>query len=199
MTATVVHRLVNPLLLLLGLLLAGCDSGPAKPAFQLTDLSGADFGRNFQLTDHNGKSRTLDDFKGKVVVVFFGYIFCPVVCPTTMGELAVVMKELGQDAERVQVLFISVDPERDTPELLSKYVPTFHPSFLGLYGDADATLRTAKEFKIFYQKQPMAGGSYTVDHSAGTYLYDPAGRLRLFSAYGQGAQKLLHDIRLLLQ
>ncbi len=199
MTATVVHRLVNPLLLLLGLLLAGCDSGPAKPAFQLTDLSGADFGRNFQLTDHNGKSRTLDDFKGKVVVVFFGYIFCPDVCPTTMGELAVVMKELGQDAERVQVLFISVDPERDTPELLSKYVPTFHPSFLGLYGDADATLRTAKEFKIFYQKQPMAGGSYTVDHSAGTYLYDPAGRLRLFSAYGQGAQKLLHDIRLLLQ
>ena len=199
MTATVVHRLVNPLLLLLGLLLAGCDSGPAKPAFQLTDLSGADFGRNFQLTDHNGKSRTLDDFKGKVVVVFFGYIFCPDVCPTTMGELAVVMKELGQDAERVQVLFISVDPERDTPEVLSKYVPTFHPSFLGLYGDADATLRTAKEFKIFYQKQPMAGGSYTVDHSAGTYLYDPAGRLRLFSAYGQGAQKLLHDIRLLLQ
>ena len=199
MTATVVHRLVNPLLLLLGLLLAGCDSGPAKPGFQLTDLSGADFGRNFQLTDHNGKSRTLDDFKGKVVVVFFGYIFCPDVCPTTMGELAVVMKELGQDAERVQVLFISVDPERDTPELLSKYVPTFHPSFLGLYGDADATLRTAKEFKIFYQKQPMAGGSYTVDHSAGTYLYDPAGRLRLFSAYGQGAQKLLHDIRLLLQ
>ena len=199
MTATVVHRLVNPLLLLLGLLLAGCDSGPAKPAFQLTDLSGADFGRNFQLTDHNGKSRTLDDFKGKVVVVFFGYIFCPDVCPTTMGELAVVMKELGQDAERVQVLFISVDPERDTPELLSKYWPTFHPSFLGLYGDADATMRTAKEFKIFYQKQPMAGGSYTVDHSAGTYLYDPAGRLRLFSAYGQGAQKLLHDIRLLLQ
>ncbi len=199
MTATVVHRLVNPLLLLLGLLLAGCDSGPAKPAFQLTDLSGADFGRNFQLTDHNGKSRTLDDFKGKVVVVFFGYIFCPDVCPTTMGELAVVMKELGQDAERVQVLFISVDPERDTPELLSKYVPTFHPSFLGLYGDADATMRTAKEFKIFYQKQPMAGGGYTVDHSAGTYLYDPAGRLRLFSAYGQGAQKLLHDIRLLLQ
>ena len=199
MTATVVHRLVNPLLVLLGLLLAGCDSGPAKPAFQLTDLSGADFGRNFQLTDHNGKSRTLDDFKGKVVVVFFGYIFCPDVCPTTMGELAVVMKELGQDAERVQVLFISVDPERDTPALLSKYVPTFHPSFLGLYGDADATMRTAKEFKIFYQKQPMAGGSYTVDHSAGTYLYDPAGRLRLFSAYGQGAQKLLHDIRLLLQ
>ena len=199
MTATVVHRLAHPLLLLLGLLLAGCDSGTSKPAFQLTDLSGADFGRNFQLTDHNGQSRTLDDFKGKVVVVFFGYIFCPDFCPTTMGELAVVMKELGQDAERVQVLFITVDPERDTPELLSKYVPTFHPSFLGLYGDADATMRTAKEFKIVYQKQPMAGGGYTVDHSAGSYLYDPAGRLRLFSAYGQGAQKLLHDIRLLLQ
>ncbi len=199
MKGAAAHRLANSLLLLLGLLLAGCDGGASKPAFQLTDLSGADFGRNFQLTDHNGKPRTLDDFKGKVVVVFFGYIFCPDVCPTTMGELAMIMKELGQDAERVQVLFISVDPERDTPELLSKYVPTFHPSFLGLYGDADATMRTAKEFKIFYQKQPMAGGSYTVDHSAGTYLYDPSGRLRLFSAYGQGAQKLLHDIRILLQ
>lgn len=185
--------------LLLAVLLAGCNSQVSQPAFELTDISGAGFGRGFQLTDHNGKPRTMEDFKGKVVVIFFGYIFCPDVCPTTMGELGMVMKELGKDAERVQVLFVSVDPERDTPELLSKYVPTFDPSFLGLYGDADATMRTAKEFKIFYQKQAMAGGGYTVDHSAGTYLYDPAGRLRLFAAYGQGAPKLLHDIRLLLQ
>lgn len=185
--------------LLILLLLGGCDGISDRPAFQLTDLTGAEFGRNFQLTDHNGKARTLEDFKGKVVVVFFGYVFCPDVCPTTMGELALVMKELGQAAERVQVLFITVDPERDTPEILSQYVPSFHPAFLGLYGDADATRRTAKEFKIFYQKQVTAGGGYTVDHSAGTYIYDASGRLRLFSAYGQGAQKLLHDIRILLQ
>lgn len=187
------------LALLLLTLLGGCDATPERPDFQLTDITGAEFGRGFQLTDHNGKPRTLDDFKGKVVAVFFGYIYCPDVCPTTMGELALVMKELGKDAERVQVLFITVDPERDTPELLSKYVPALDPSFIGLYGDADATMRTAKEYKVFYQKQPSAGGGYTVDHSAGTYLYDTTGRLRLFSAYGQGAPKLLHDIRLLLQ
>ena len=187
------------LLLLSAFLLCGCGSGAPKQAFELTDISGAEFGRNFSLTDHNGKTRSLDDFKDKVVVVFFGYIFCPDVCPTTMGELALVMKELGPDAARVQVLFITVDPERDTPELLAKYVPGFHPSFLGLYGDAEAIKRTAKDFKVFYQKQPMTGGGYTMDHSAGTYIYDTSGRLRLFAAYGQGAQKLLHDIRLLMQ
>jgi len=192
-------RFAFALVLLLGLLLDGCGDSAPKPAFQLTDISGAEFGRNFKLTDHNGQPRTLDDFKGKVVAVFFGYVSCPDVCPTTMGELALVMKELGADAARVQALFITVDPERDTPELLSKYVPGFHPSFLGLYGDAEATRRTAKDFKIFFQKQPMSGGGYTMDHSAGTYIYDTSGRLRLFSAYGQGAPKLLHDIRLLLQ
>jgi protein SCO1/2 len=193
------RRYAFALLMAVALLLGGCDSAAPKQAFQLTDISGAEFGRNFKLTDHNGKTRTLDDFKDKVVAVFFGYIFCPDVCPTTMGDLALVMKELGADAARVQVLFITVDPERDTPELLAKYVPGFHPSFLGLYGDAEATQRTAKDFKIFYQKQPMSGGGYTMDHSAGTYIYDTSGRLRLFAAYGQGAQKLLHDIRVLLQ
>ena len=199
MTRRIIRRLVAALLLPVVFLLGGCDGNGGKPAFQLTDLTGADFGRSFQMTDHLGKPRTLEDFKGKVVVLFFGYIFCPDVCPTTMGELALVMKELGKDAERVQVLFITVDPERDTPDLLSKYVPNFHPSFLGLYGDAAATTRTTKEFKVFFQKQAMTGGGYTVDHSAGTYLYDSAGRLRLFSSYGQGPQKLLHDIRILLQ
>jgi protein SCO1 len=184
---------------LMFLLLAACGGPAGREAFQLTDITGAEFGRGFQLTDHTGKPRTLEDFKGKVVVIFFGYTFCPDVCPTTMGELSLVMKELGKDASRVQVLFVTVDPERDTPELLSKYVPAFDPSFLGLYGDAEATARTAKEYKIFYQKQPMKDGGYTVDHSAGTYIYDTAGRLRLFAAYGQGGEKTLHDIRVLLK
>ena len=180
-------------------LLAGCDSSPKASAFQLTDITGAQFARDFQLIDHNGKPRTIADFKGKVVAIFFGYTRCPDACPTTMGELALVMKELGTDAGRLQVLFITVDPERDTPEVLSRYVPAFHPSFLGLYGDAEATARTAKEFRIVYQKQPLKDGGYSVDHSAGSYLYDTSGRVRLFAQYGQGAQPLLHDIRLLLQ
>ena len=191
-------RVATVALLLLAALIAGCDSSP-KPSFQLTDLTGAEFGRDFQLTDHNGKPRTLADFKGEVVAIFFGYTHCPDVCPITLGELAIVANELGKDAGRMQVLFITADPERDTPAVLSKYVPAFHPDFLGLYGDADATARTAKEFKVFYQKQPLPGGGYSVDHSAGTYIYDTAGRLRLFAGYGQGAPKMLHDIRLLLQ
>ena len=133
------------------------------------------------------------------MAVFFGYTHCPDVCPVTLAELAMVANELGKDAARLQVLFITVDPERDTPAVLAKYVPAFNPAFLGLYGDAEATLRTASEFKVFFQKQPASGGSYTVDHSAGTYIFDTAGRVRLFASYGQGAPKMLHDIRLLLQ
>lgn len=193
------RRLAIALLLWFAASVAGCDSSTRAPAFQLTDITGAEFAREFQLTDHNGKPRALADFKGKVVVVFFGYTYCPDVCPTTMGELALVMKELGKDADRLQVLFITLDPERDTPAILSKYVPAFHPSFLGLYGDAAATARTAKEFKVIYEKQPLPGGGYSVDHSAGSYIYDAAGRVRLFAQYGKGAQPLVHDIRLLLQ
>jgi len=193
------RRVAIALLLWLVASVTGCDWPAKTPAFKLSDITGAEFGRDFQLTDHAGKLRTLADFKGKVVVVFFGYTYCPDACPTTMGELALVMKELGKDADRLQVLFITVDPERDTPAVLSQYVPAFHPGFLGLYGDADAIARTAKEFKVFFQKQPTPGGGYTVDHSAGSYLYDAAGRLRLFAQYGAGAQTLLHDIRLLLQ
>ena len=184
---------------LFAVVLAGCDSAPKSPSFQLTDVTGAPFARDFQLTDHHGKARSLADFKGKVVVVFFGFTHCPDACPTTMGELARVMNELGPQAERLQVLFVTVDPERDTPQKLAQYVPAFHPSFLGLYGDADATARTAKEFKVIYQKQNLPAGSYSVDHSAGSFIFDPAGRLRLFAQYGQSAQALLHDIRLLLQ
>lgn len=180
------------------LLLAGCKPASQAPVFELTDVTGAEFARDFQLTDHNGKPRSLGDFKGKVVVVFFGFTHCPDVCPTTMAELATVMKELDKDAERLQVLFITIDPARDTPALLSQYVPGFHPGFLGLYGDADATARTAKEFKVVYQKQSSPGGDYTMDHSAGSYIYDAAGRLRLFAQPGRGAPALLHDIRILL-
>ncbi len=186
-------------LLLLAAFCAGCGPAQKGPAFELADITGADFGRDVRLTDHTGKARTLADFKGKVVVVFFGYTHCPDVCPVTLGELAIVARELGKDAANMQVLFITVDPERDTPAVLSKYVPAFNADFLGLYGDAEATARTAKDFKVFFQKQVPAGGGYSVDHSAGTYVYDKAGRLRLFASYGQGAPKLLHDIRLLLQ
>lgn len=191
--------IASGLLLFAAFLLAGCDQFRPAPKFKLTDVTGAGFGKELALTDHNGKPRTLADFRGKVVVIFFGFTHCPDVCPTTLAELAMVAKELGKDADRMQVLFVTVDPERDTPEVLRQYVPSFNPSFLGLYGDAEATARTAREFKIFYQKQPLKTGGYSVDHSAGTYIFDPQGRLRLFAQYGQGAADLLHDIRILLQ
>jgi protein SCO1/2 len=178
--------------------LAAC--APDGPKFQSSDVTGATFGRDFQLMDATGKPRTLADYRGKAVVIFFGYTQCPDVCPTTLAELAEVMKRLGPDADRVQVLFVTVDPQRDTPELLSKYVPAFDPRFAGLYGDAVATERTAKEFKIIYQKQPGATpGTYSVDHSAGTYIYDPQGRLRLYVSYGQSPDVFAHDLRELLK
>jgi len=192
------HLLAIGLFFVAAGLLGGCDRPGSTPKFSLTDLSGANFGNELSLIDHNGKPRTLADFRGKVVVIFFGFTHCPDVCPTTLAELAQVAKELGKDAEKMQVLFVTVDPERDTPEVLRQYVPSFNPNFLGLYGDATATSRTAKEFKIFFQKQPLPGGSYSVDHSAGTYVLDPLGRLRLFAPYGAGAPALLHDIRILL-
>jgi protein SCO1/2 len=182
--------------LLSALLAAACGKREA-PQFELTDVTGADFGKSLDLTDHTGKRRTLADFKGKVVVLFFGFTHCPDACPTTMLELAKVAKELGPDAQRLQVLFVTVDPERDTPEVLRQYVPSFNPAFLGLYGTAEETSRAAKEFKVYFQKQPQ-GGSYTMDHSAGTFVIDGQGRLRLFGRYGAGAGPLVHDIRLLL-
>jgi protein SCO1/2 len=177
-------------------LVAGCGRETAK--FQLTDVTGVQFGKKLALTDHNGKRRTLEDFKGKVVVLFFAFTHCPDACPTTLAELAAVARELGPDAQRMQVLVVTVDPERDTPEVLRRYVPSFNPAFLGLYGTAEETSATAKEFKVYFQKQPQPGGSYTVDHSAGVFILDKAGRLRLFGQYGAGAKALLHDIRLLM-
>ena len=191
-------RIATVALWLVAALIAGCDSSP-RPVFQLTDLTGAEFGRDFQLTDPHGKPRTLADFRGKVVAIFFGFVHCPEVCPTALAELASVANELGKDADRLQVLLITVDPERDTAELLSKYVPAFDPGFIGLYGDAAATARVAKEFKVFYQKVPgRTPESYTVDHTAGSYVLDPQGRLRLFVRHGNAAW-LADDLRTLLQ
>jgi protein SCO1 len=179
--------------------LAAVSCGPDAPKFMASDVTGTSFGRNFELVDHTGKPRTLADYRGKAVVLFFGYTQCPDVCPTTLAELAEAMKRLGADADRVQVLFVTVDPERDTPDLLSKYVPAFDPRFTGLFGDADATARTAKEFKVLYQKQPgQTPGTYTVDHSAGTFIFDPDGKLRVYVGYGQGADVFAHDIKELL-
>jgi protein SCO1/2 len=183
---------------LLALSVAAC--GPGNPRFQASDVTGVAFGRDFKLTDHNGKPRTLADFRGKVVVMFFGYTQCPDVCPTTLSDLAAALQKLGGDANRVQVLFVTVDPERDTPELLSHYVPAFNPTFLGLSGDAAATAATAREFKVLYQKQAgSAPGSYSMDHTAGTFIFDPMGRLRLFVGQAQGPAVFAHDIRELLR
>ncbi len=181
------------------LILSGCGDSADKPVFKLTDVTGASFGKSLELVDHNGQRRTLADFKGKVVALFFGFTHCPDVCPTTLVEMAAVMKDLGEDAGRLQVLFVTIDPERDTADVLKRYVPAFHPSFLGLTGSAEEIARAAKEFKIYYQKQKLPSGGYTMDHSAGTYLLDGEGRLRLFAQYGAGAPALLHDIRQLLK
>ena len=176
-------------------LLAGCDGGPK---FKSTDVTGADFGKSLELTDHNGRPRRLEDFRGKAVVVFFGFTHCPDICPTTLADLSAVMKQLGRDAERVQVLFITVDPERDTRDVLAKYVTAFDPRFLGMYGDAAATQRTAKEFKVYFEKR-KTGDTYSVDHSGQTYVIDPQGRLRLFVRHDRLATDLPDDLKTLLE
>jgi len=187
-----------PGVLLLALTLAGC--GVQQPEFKNTDVTGSDCCRDFRLTGHDGKVRTLADFRGKAVVIFFGYTQCPDVCPTTMAEMKAVLQQLGADAQRVQILFVTLDPERDTRELLASYVPAFDPGFLGLYGDLETTAKTAKEFRVFYQKQPgPTPSSYTLDHSAGSYVFDPQGRVRLFVRHGDGGANLVADLRSLLK
>jgi protein SCO1/2 len=183
---------------LAALALGAC--APDGPRFQNADITGASFGRDFALTDASGRQRKLADFRGMAVVVFFGYTQCPDVCPAAMATLAEAMRKLGADAHRVQGLFITLDPERDTPELLSRYVPAFHPSFLGLYGDAAQTESVAREFKVVYRKVPgTTPESYTVDHSAGMFVFDPEGRLRLFVSHSQSADALARDLRELLR
>ena len=182
---------------LLSAWLAACT--PAKPQFESVDISGADYARDFVLVDASGKPRTLADYRGKVVVMFFGYTQCPDVCPTTMADLKTVMQTLGPDADKVQVLFVTLDPERDTPALLARYVPGFDARFVGLYGDDTATARTAREFKVFYQK--AAGPtptSYTLDHTAGSYVFDRDGHVRLFVRQAQGPSAIAHDLKILL-
>lgn len=187
-----------PLAALLMFSLVSCSSG-SNEKFVNTDVTGLDYAKDFALTDHNGKPRTLGDFKGKVVIMFFGYTQCPDVCPTTMAEMANVMQALGPQADRVQVLFVTVDPARDTPQILSQYVPAFDKRFLGLYGDDAAIAKVAKEFKVFYQKVPgKTPGSYTMDHTAGSYVFDPQGHIRLFVKHGQGTEPLVHDLKILL-
>ncbi len=184
--------------LVAALLLAGCS--PGTPSFRSADVTGATFGREFALTDHNGTARTLASFRGKAVVVFFGYTQCPDVCPTALATLAEAKRQLGADGERVQGVFVTIDPERDKPELLRNYVPAFDPTFLGLYGDAAATEKVAKEFKVLYRKVPgSTPETYTMDHSAGMFVFDPQGRLRLFVSHGTGADALAHDLRELLR
>ena len=179
-------------------LMAGCH--PGRPSFESADITGADFGQSFALVDHNGKPRKLEDFRGKVVVIFFGFTHCPDVCPTTLAELAGAVRKLGPAGDNVQVLLVTVDPARDTPEVLAKYVTAFHPKFLALRGNADETLRVAKEFKVIYQK--VAGPrpeNYTMDHSAGSYVFDRQGRLGLYVSYGRGTDVFAHDIDVLLK
>ena len=182
-------------LLALGLL-AGCT--PAEPVFKSTDISGTSYGRTLRLTDHHGQERTLADFKGKVVTIFFGYTQCPDVCPTALSGMSTVMQELGPEADRVQVLFVTVDPERDTPELLAQYVPVFDARFLGLYGTAEKIAEVAKEFRVFYRKSGDLAGHYTIDHTAGTYVFGPDGRPRLYVKHAEDPQVVVADIKALL-
>ena len=183
------------LAVLAALVLASCS----KPGFNNVDITGASYASEFSLTDHTGARRTLADYRGKVVVVFFGYTQCPDVCPTTMQEMTEVRRALGKDAEQVQVLFVTVDPQRDTREVLAQYVPGFDPSFVGLYGTPEETARVAKQFKVFYQKVPgPTETSYTIDHTAGSYVIDKSGKPRLFLRHNQGAAPIVADLRQLL-
>jgi len=182
-------------IIICSLALAACDGAPK---FKSTDITGADYGRSLELQDTSGRERHLEDFRGKAVVLFFGFTHCPDVCPTTLADLAGVMKTLGADAERVQVLFVTVDPERDTAEALAKYVGAFDPRFIALRGDLAATQRMAKEFKIYFEKRKQ-GESYTIDHSAQSYVIDPQGRLRLLVRHDRLAQDLPDDLRVILK
>jgi protein SCO1 len=180
-----------------GSLLSGCSE--RKPQFKAIDLTGADYARDLQLPDADGRVRSLKDFRGKVVVLFFGYTQCPDVCPTTLAEIAQAKQLLGADGARLQGVFVTLDPERDTPQVLKAYLANFDPTFVALRGTPQQTAAVAKDFKIFYQKVPgKTPGSYTLDHSAAAYVYDAQGRLRLYTRYGSGPQALASDVKQLL-
>jgi len=180
-----------------GLQLAGCTE--AKPSFNAVDITGADYARDFSLTDADGKVRTLADFKGKAVVLFFGYAQCPDVCPTTMSEMAQVKQQLGADGDKLQVVFITVDPARDTPEVMKAYMGAFDPSFVALIPTPDQLAQVAKDFKVYFKKvDGKTPTSYSMDHSAASFVYDPQGRLRLYARYGAGVAPMVSDLKTLL-
>jgi protein SCO1/2 len=183
----------------LAMFIAGCNRAgdAAAPGFRGIDLTGAPYGRNFRLTDADGRERTLADYKDKAVLMYFGFVQCPDVCPTALIRAAEVKQLLGADGDKLQVIFITVDPERDTPEVIKAYTAAFDPSFIGLYGDAKRTRETADEFKVYYKQVPT-GSSYTMDHSALSYAFDPQGRLRLALRHEQTAEDYAHDLRQLL-
>lgn len=187
----------NLWMLILLALLPACGQAKLPSPFHAADVSAKFAGADFQLTDHHGKQRRLADFRGKVVVVFFGYTHCPDICPTTLADLAQARRMLGAVADRVQVLFVTLDPERDTRELLARYLPAFDPEFLGLYGDAQTTAQAAKSFSVTFQKQATTSG-YSIDHSSGMFMIDTKGDVRLLAPYGQRAEWLVDDIRILL-
>ena len=194
------RRLVLALAAASTLVLAACERTSAPPhKFNAIDLTGAEYARQFDLPDFDGRRRTLADFKGKVTAVFFGYTQCPDACPTTMAALAGVAKALGPDAGKLQVVFITIDPARDTGPLLKNYVTNFNPAFLALHGDDAQTKAVAKEFKVFYEKVPgKTADSYTMDHTAGTYLFDTQGRIRLFARQNTDVEPLAADIKALI-
>ena len=179
-------------------LLAACGV-ETRPPFKAVDITGAEYGRDFKLPDTEGKERSVQDFAGKAVVLFFGYTQCPDACPTTLAEIAQAKKLLGADGAKVQPVLVSLDPERDRPDLLKSYVTAFGPDFVALRGTPEQTAAVAKEFKVFFRKVPgSTPGSYTMDHTAASYVYDPKGRLRLYVRYGSGGQALADDLRLVL-
>ncbi|SFM76596.1 SCO family protein [Variovorax sp. OV329] len=178
--------------------LAGCMQN--KASFNAVDITGADYAKGFSLKDANGATRTLADFKGKVVVLFFGYAQCPDVCPTTMTEMAQVKQQLGADAGKLQVVFVTVDPDRDTPEVMKAYMGAFDPSFVALIPTQEQLAALAKDFKVYYKKvEGKTPTAYSMDHSAASYVYDPEGRLRLYARYGQGVAPMVGDVKTLLQ
>jgi protein SCO1/2 len=182
----------------LGLGLSAC-SGETRQNFNAVDITGADYAKDFSLKDADGKVRTMADFKGKVVVLFFGYAQCPDVCPTTMTEMAQVKQQLGKDGDKLQVLFLTVDPARDTPEVLKAYMGAFDPGFVALIPSADELAAVAKDYKVYYKKvDGKTPTSYSMDHSAASYVYDTQGRLRLYARYGAGVAPMVADLKTLL-
>jgi protein SCO1/2 len=178
--------------------MAGCSD--PKPSFNAVDMTGADYAKGFALKDADGKERTLADFKGKVVVLFFGYAQCPDVCPTTMTEMAQVKQQLGKDGDKLQVLFVTVDPERDTPEVMKAYMGAFDPAFVALIPTQDQLVAMAKDYKAYYKKvDGKTPTSYSMDHSAASYIYDTQGRLRLYARYGAGIAPMVADVQALIK